>query len=78
MAYLDDLIQNHVVLRDQDELKWFNERFTGWLNLQPKADMIFGDQIVNFKVLQQSINMKNTMISGTLSTISKRNICEDF
>ena len=43
MAYLDDLIQNHVVFRDKDELKWFNERFTGWLNLQPKANMIFGD-----------------------------------
>ena len=33
MAYLDDLIQNHVVSKELDELRWFDERFKGWLEL---------------------------------------------
>ena len=42
MAFLDNIIRNQVS-KETNEVEWFNERFIGWIDLQPKSDLIFGD-----------------------------------
>ena len=60
MAFLDNIIRNQVS-KETNEVEWFNERFIGWIDLQPESDLIFGDQSVKIDELIQYVNSKETV-----------------